>query len=48
MKKWITVLGGLLVFQLILVAVAHWSGGDYGAFRAEEKLLAFNVKPSID
>ncbi len=44
MKKWITVLGGLLVFQLVLVAAVNLSGDDYSAFQAEEKLLAFNVE----
>ncbi|MBX3629653.1 MAG: DUF4340 domain-containing protein [Nitrosomonas sp.] len=44
MKKWIMVLGGLLAFQLVLVTVVNLSGDDYGAFRAEEKLLAFNVE----
>ena len=42
MKKWISILGGLLAVQLVLVAAVTLTGEEYGAFRAEEKMLAFD------
>lgn len=42
MKKWIYVLSGLLVVQLVVAVVVNLTGEDYEAFQAEEKLLAFD------
>jgi len=42
MKKWILVLSGLLVAQLVLATILNLTGEDYGTFQAEEKLLSFN------
>ncbi len=41
MKSWTFILGGVLAAQLVLAAVLNLTGEDYGAFQAEEKLLAF-------
>ncbi len=43
MKKWITILSGILVLQLILIITINLSGDDYSAFQAEEKLLSFDI-----
>ena len=42
MKQWISLLSGLLIAQLVLAVTINLAGEDYGAFQAEEKLLAFN------
>lgn len=47
MKKWISILGGLLVAQLVLAVAVNLADQDYGAFEAEEKLLGFE-KQKID
>lgn len=44
MKKWISILSGLLVAQLVLAVVINLSGEDYGAFQAQEQLFAFDEK----
>lgn len=41
MKKWISILSGLLVVQLVLAMAINLTGEDYGVFLAEERLLAF-------
>ena len=43
MKKWTVILCGMLVVQLVLAVVTHLSGEEYGAFKAEKKLLVFDV-----
>jgi hypothetical protein len=47
MNRWISILGGLLVVQLVLAVAVNLLGQDYGAFEAKEKLLAFE-KQKID
>lgn len=47
MKKWIPVLSVLLVAQLGLALAVSLGGEKYGAFQAEEPLLAFN-KDAVD
>jgi hypothetical protein len=47
MKKWISILAGLLVAQLVLAVAVNLNEQDYGAFEANEKLLAFE-KQKID
>lgn len=42
MKKLIFILGSLLVIQLVLAVAVNVSSDDYGAFQAQEKLLAFD------
>jgi hypothetical protein len=42
MKKWISLLAGLLVVQLLLAVAVHLGGEDRAAFRAEEPMLAFD------
>jgi hypothetical protein len=42
MKKWISILGGLLAVQLIVAVAVNVSDQDYGAFEAKEKLLGFD------
>ncbi|QBQ56639.1 DUF4340 domain-containing protein [Nitrosococcus wardiae] len=44
MKKWISILGGLLLVQLVLAVAVNLMGEDYGAFEPQEKLLAFDKK----
>ncbi|ADE14322.1 conserved hypothetical protein [Nitrosococcus halophilus Nc 4] len=44
MKKWISILGGLLLVQLVLAIAVNLMGEDYGAFEPQEKLLAFDEK----
>lgn len=44
MKKWIPILSGLLVAQLLLAVVINLSGEDYGVFQAQEQLIAFDEK----
>lgn len=41
MKKWITVLGGLLALQLVLAVALHRAGENFDAFEPTERLLAF-------
>ena len=43
MKKWIVLLSGVLVAQLVFAVIVYVSGEEYGAFEADEKLLVFNV-----
>jgi hypothetical protein len=47
-KKWIAILSGLLVVQLVLAMVVNLTGRDYGAFQPQEKLLAFDPKTVDD
>ena len=47
MKKWIPVLSLLLVAQLGLALAVSLGGEKYGAFQAEEPLLAFD-KDAVD
>jgi hypothetical protein len=47
MKKWISILAGLLVAQLVLAVAVNLTEQDYGAFEAKEKLLAFD-KQKVD
>jgi hypothetical protein len=47
-KKWIAILSGLLVVQLVLAMVVNLTGHDYGAFEPQEKLLAFDPKTVDD
>jgi hypothetical protein len=47
MKKWISILAGLLVAQLVLAVAVNLTEQDYGAFVAKEKLLAFE-KQKVD
>lgn len=42
MKKWISILAGLLVAQLVMAVAVNMGEQDYGAFVAKEKLLAFD------
>lgn len=42
MNKWISLLGGLLLAQLVLALGLNLSGDDYGAFEPQEKLLVFD------
>lgn len=44
MKQWITILGALLAFQLVLVIAMNFSGDDYGAYQSNEKLLPFDIE----
>ena len=44
MKKLTFVLGGLLALQLVLAVAMNLSSDDYGAFKPQEKLLAFDRK----
>ena len=44
MKKWITILSGLLVAQLVLAMTINLTSQDYGAFQPEQKLLTFDDK----
>lgn len=44
MKKWISLLSALLAVQLVLAAVVNLTGEEYGAFQAEDRLLAFDRK----
>jgi Domain of unknown function (DUF4340) len=44
MKQWITILGGLLAFQLVLVIAMNFSSDDYGAYQSDEKLLPFDIE----
>jgi hypothetical protein len=44
MKKWITILSGLLVAQLVLAITVNLTSQDYGAFQPEQKLLVFDEK----
>jgi hypothetical protein len=44
MKKWISILAGLLVLQLVLALGLNLSEEDYGAFEPQERLLAFDAK----
>jgi hypothetical protein len=44
MKKLIVVLGGLLALQLVLAVAMNLSSDDYGAFKPQQKLLAFDRK----
>jgi len=43
MRKWITILGGLLIVQLVMAVTINLTGENYQAFQAEEKLLTFDV-----
>lgn len=43
MKKWIVLLCGVLVAQLVFAVIVYVSGEEYGAFEADEKLLVFDV-----
>ncbi|MEN8133069.1 MAG: DUF4340 domain-containing protein [Pseudomonadota bacterium] len=47
MKKWISILSGLLVAQLVLAMAVNLTGESYGAFQAEQKLLIFE-KQAVD
>ncbi len=47
MKKWISILGGLLVVQLVVAVAVNVDDQDYGAFEAKEKLLGFD-KQKVD
>ena len=42
MSKWISILGGLLLVQLVLAATLNMTGENYGAFQPEEKLIVFD------
>ena len=42
MKKWISILSGLLAAQLVLAAILNLTGEGYGTFQAKVKLLSFN------
>ena len=42
MKKWIAILSGLLLVQLVLALAVNLTGDEYGAFESREKLLAFD------
>ncbi|MDJ0806571.1 MAG: DUF4340 domain-containing protein [Gammaproteobacteria bacterium] len=44
MNKWISILSGLLIAQLVLAVTVNLTGEDYGAFQAEEKLLTFQAE----
>lgn len=43
MKRWIVLLCGLLVTQLVVAVIVHLSGEEYGAYEADENLLVFDV-----
>ncbi|MGQ4808998.1 hypothetical protein NKDENANG_02393 [Candidatus Entotheonellaceae bacterium PAL068K] len=43
MKKWITILSGLLVLQIAVTVGVNLSRENYGAFVPEEKLLSFDA-----
>lgn len=43
MKKWIVLLCGLLVLQLLVAVIVHLAGEEYGAYEADEKLLDFDI-----
>jgi Domain of unknown function (DUF4340) len=43
MKKWIVLLCGALIAQLVFAVIVYVSGEEYGAFEADEKLLVFDV-----
>ncbi len=43
MKKWIVLLCGMLVAQLVMAVIVHVSGDEYGAYEADETLLTFDV-----
>ncbi len=47
MKKWINILGVLLLAQVVLAVAVNLTDEEYGAFHAQEKLLAFD-KQSVD
>jgi len=47
MKKWISILAGLLLVQLVVALGVNLTGEEYGAFEAQEKLLAFD-RQSVD
>ena len=42
MRRWISILSGLLVVQLVLAAVVNLTGEEYGAFEPEARLLVFD------
>ncbi len=42
MKKWISILSGLLAAQLVLAAILNLTGEEYDTFQPKEKLLSFN------
>lgn len=42
MNKWTYLLGGLLLAQLVAATAIKLGEHDYGAFQAQEKMLAFN------
>jgi hypothetical protein len=42
MKKWISIMGGLLVAQLVLAVTVHMTDRDYATYEAKEKLLGFD------
>lgn len=44
MKKWITILAGLLALQLVLAVAFNVSEEDYGSFQADEKLFALDFE----
>lgn len=43
MKKWIVILCGVFVAQLVLAVIVYVSGEEYGTYEAEEELLVFDV-----
>lgn len=43
-KKWITILSGLLLAQLVLAVAVNLMGENYDAFEPQEPLLAFDAK----
>jgi hypothetical protein len=47
MNKWISILGGVLVAQLVLALSVNLADQDYGAFEAKEQLLTFE-KQKVD
>jgi hypothetical protein len=44
MQKWIMMLSGLLLAQLVLAVAVNLGGEDYGAFQAKEPLLVFDTQ----
>ncbi len=44
MKKWIAILSGLLLAQLVLAVALNLDGDKYGAFQPTEPLLTFDPK----
>ena len=44
MKKWIPILSGLLLAQLVLAVVVNLERDDYGAFQPQEKLIVFDAQ----